>query len=398
MLPLHTHARHVGVSGSPILKVVTRAEANEHKWPKSQCLMWSDLPLASHAMEVEDDNWAGLLTPSDALAPHGYGKVWVNGIAAPEVIKPGDVIRLRHDHTQVSVLYRRGANANALFATERCNSLCLMCSQPPRTEDDQWRVRELLDLIPLIDRDEQQIGITGGEPTLLGDGLIQVLDACRNILPDTTIHTLSNGRRFGDRSFTQKIYGLGSRKLVWGIPLYADVPAIHDYVVQSHDAFDQTLSGLLELARWDAAIEIRVVLHQQTVPRLRELGQFIYRNLPFVRHVALMGLEPMGYAKSNRDKLWIDPLDYASTLADTAHHLATRGLNVSIYNLPLCLLPRDLWQFARQSISDWKNAFPADCTGCAVQNKCSGFFGSAGPAWRSRGIKPILIDDTDKAA
>src|ERR1700678_3724930 len=65
------------------------------------------------------------------------------------------------------------------------------------------------------------------------------------------------------------------------IPVYADNAPEHDHVVQSRGAFDQTIQGLYQLARYEQPIEIRVVLHKLTVPRLRGLAEFIYRNLPF---------------------------------------------------------------------------------------------------------------------
>jgi hypothetical protein len=51
-----------------------------------------------------------------------------------------------------------------------------------------------------------------------------------------------------------------------GIPLYADVDTIHDYVVQVRGAFDETVLGLYNLAQNQVPIEIRVVLHAQTEP------------------------------------------------------------------------------------------------------------------------------------
>ncbi len=62
---------------------------------------------------------------------------------------------------------------------------------------------------------------------------------------------------------------------------------------------------------------------------------------------------------------------------------------VSIYNLPLCILPQRLRRFARRSISDWKNVYAPECGDCALRQNCAGFFASAGPAWRSRGIRPV---------
>jgi hypothetical protein len=74
--------------------------------------------------------------------------------------------------------------------------------------------------------------------------------------------------------------------------------------------YDQTVLGLQQLARYGLRVEIRVVLHALTIPRLPELAEYIYRNLTFAEHVALMGLENIGYAPRNMDKLWIDPADY----------------------------------------------------------------------------------------
>jgi hypothetical protein len=92
-----------------------------------------------------------------------------------------------------------------------------------------------------------------------------------------------------------------------------------------------------------------------------------------------MGMEPTGYARYHRDKLWCHPVEYQKILAETVEFLCIRGMSVSIYNLPRCVLPRSLWCFARQSISEWKNVFLPVCTDCVQRDTCAGFFESAGP-------------------
>ena len=49
--------------------------------------------------------------------------------------------------------------------------------------------------------------------------------------------------------------------------------------------------------------------------RLKQTCEWFARNLPFVDHIALMGLENTGFALANQELLWIDPLDYADDLA-----------------------------------------------------------------------------------
>jgi len=134
---------------------------------------------------------------------------------------------------------------------------------------------------------------------------------------------------------------------------------------------------------------VRVVLHAQTAPIISETCRWIARNLPFVDHVALMGLENTGFAIANEAQLWIDPMDYQAALADAVDLLAAAAVNVSVYNLQRCVLARSVWPYAVQSISDWKNAFVAECEPCTEKLRCAGFFSSGRPR-RSRAISPIL--------
>jgi His-Xaa-Ser system radical SAM maturase HxsC len=173
-----------------------------------------------------------------------------------------------------------------------------------------------------------------------------------------------------------------------GIPLYSDVDNLHDYVVQARGAFEETMLGFYNLAKVGVRLELRVVLHQQTYQRLPKLAEFIWRNLAFVEHVALMGLEMFGFTPRNLDVLWIDPVDYQRQLEEATLALAARGMNVSIYNHQLCTIPRSLWPFARKSISDWKNVYLEACDECSVRQYCGGFFQSATKR-HSAYIKPL---------
>jgi His-Xaa-Ser system radical SAM maturase HxsC len=319
--------------------------------------------------------YAGVLVLQGAEVPStGTAVTQIGGELS--YLADGDIV-LMAPSGRVSVLYRKASRHNTILATERCNSLCLMCSQPPQPEDDSYRVPYILRLLELIDQGCVELGISGGEPLLLGDGFFAIVEKCKERLPSTALHVLTNGRLFKDRRLADRLGAIAHPDVMLGIPLYADVDTIHDYVVQAQGAFDETVVGLYNLARSGVPIEIRVVLHLQTYRRLPQLAEYIYRNFPFVTHVALMGLEMFGYTNINLADLWIDPVDYQRELRTATMMLAERGLNVSLYNHQLCTIPQDLWPFARQSISDWKNIFVAECDGCAVKPACAGFFHSA---------------------
>lgn len=332
-----------------------------------------------------------LLMDGDVLAD--YAGIILTAPKDARVVQPGDVIALSPASNVVRVLYRRNANSNLLFITDRCNSLCLMCSQPPKDIDDYWHVEENLRLIDLMDTGDEQIGISGGEPTLYADGLLALIRKASEVLKDKSLHILSNGRLLGQERWLASLNEIKHPRLTWGIPLYADNAADHDHVVQAPGAFSETIKGLYNLARAGQNIEIRVVLSLLTTPRLPELAHYIFRNLPFVHHIAMMGIENTGLAKKNYDALWIDPLDYQDALASACHFLDIRGLSVSIYNLPLCVLESSLARFYRQSISDWKNLFIEACQSCTAQQHCAGFFKSHSLRWQSRGIRPLNLDE-----
>jgi len=386
-LPLHTHAKLRGLDNGGIYKILGLREAlaGRHS-PKSVLVR----PRGEEELAAVDvllqNNFAGVDLSSHPQPTASWPGVFEAAKAA--VIAEGDVIQVRPSNGLVSVLYRRAANSNWLFVTERCNSLCLMCSQPPRDEDDSWRIDEALRLIPLLDKELDFLGITGGEPTLLGDDLFRILATCEVHLPKTRLHVLTNGRRFVDLSFAKQAIEFRDR-VTWAVPIYSDISEFHDHIVQAPGAFHETIHGLLNLAEYRSSLEIRVVLHKLSIGRLRELAEYVVRNLPFSQHVAMMGLEPIGLAKRNMDALWIDPVDYAGELEATTLFLSDAGMKVSIYNLPLCVIPSSVRPFARQSISEWKNVFPPTCDPCTSKGSCAGFFSSAGVVWLSRGIAPM---------
>ena len=366
MLPLHTRAVISGDLSRQLLKVLDLGEALRGDVRHEQVAVHLDDGVDVDTGVLRDLGFAAVMRPgaTDRL-PDDVLPV-ICGLSNTEVVKPGDVVRVRTDSGQLSVLYRRGANANSLFLTEQCNSRCLMCSQPPRDDDDLWRVGEVLELIPLIDRNLPQLGFTGGEPTLLGPRLPELIRACKAALPQTGLHILTNGRNFADPTVADGVHE-ATGHATWAIPLYADVPSRHDHVVQVAGAFDATVNGIYNLAERGHAIEIRFVVHAQTLPRMQRFAEFIWRNMPFVDHVAFMGLEPMGFAKVNRHLLWVDPVDYGPALTEAAWHLQDRGITTSIYNVPLCVLPEVAWPLARQSISDWKNVYDPACDGCSMR-------------------------------
>jgi len=226
-----------------------------------------------------------------------------------------------------------------------------------------------------MDNNESVLGVSGGEPTLLKKDLVDIVKHCRDKLPNTLLHILTNGRSLKDSEFLNDIIN-ANNNIVWGVPIYGSSPQKHDYNVQSLGAFNDTIHGLYNLAAQNQVIELRLVLIKDVYCNLKSISKFIKRNLSFVNTIAIMGLEPIGYARMNRDLIWCDVEEYMDELVWSVNDLASSGLNVLLYNVPLCVMPIELRRFAVKSISDWKNVYLDECFGCEIKKSCCGFFES----------------------
>ena len=280
------------------------------------------------------------------------------------------------------------SNDNALFVTGQCNNHCLMCCQPPvKRNDIDFFYEKNIRLIDDAPVELPTIGITGGEPTLLGDRLFDLIAHIRKRLPNTHIQILSNGRQFANGSYAEKLAQVSEGMVIVGVPFHSDSPIIHDRIAGAKNAFNQTLLGLYNLAANDIDIELRIVLTKQNYQRLPQMARFISKNLAFVSTVAFMAMEDIGYTIKNRDLIWIEPLDYMPQLQKAVQYLAQLEFDVSLFNLPLCLLPESLRPFAKQSISDWKNKYLQTCGTCALKSSCCGLFATSKSIYK--GISPI---------
>jgi His-Xaa-Ser system radical SAM maturase HxsC len=170
--------------------------------------------------------------------------------------------------------------------------------------------------------------------------------------------------------------------------MHSDVDAVHDRIVGVKGSFYKTVMGLQNLARFREKIEIRVVVSRINAHRLESIATFIQRNFPFIAHCTFMGMEITGRARDNYDTIWIDPYEYRNELSRAVKVLSRADMNVSIYNIPLCLVESRSRSFARQSISGWKNDYLPICENCSVRPECCGIFTTSG-FYQSSRIYPI---------
>ena len=394
MLKLSTNAKIINKYENKILKVISFEEFITESWYINNCLLNITSLRIDEIKKLKEIPFYGYFSKNrltneilNFLTP--LNKIIIYELEDVDIVSQGDVIRVNTYNQNLKVLYRRGSNSNILFLTERCNSQCIMCSQPPKKRDDSYLFHESLMLIDLVDKNDIAIGISGGEPTLYGEHLFTLINKCEEVLPNTTLHILTNARLLDTDELVFPLKKMSHKKILWGVPLFSSNSESHDKLVGEKGAFSQTISGLYNLGANNQKIELRLILLKPVIDEIEELAYFISRSLPFVSFVSLMGIEPIGFAKKNKEKIWIDPIDYGHKLVNTVNYLNNNKIYCSIFNLPLCTIPDSIRKFSVKSISDWKVIYQDECNECKEKNNCNGFFFSHNKSWNSKLIKKI---------
>jgi His-Xaa-Ser system radical SAM maturase HxsC len=246
-----------------------------------------------------------------------------------------------------------------------------MCSQPPKkTHVDRFGYFEEACL--LAPRGAV-IGITGGEPTLYKEELLCLLERVLEQRDDLTFHVLSNGQHIESNEI-ERLRQQVFRRVIWGIPLYSSEPALHDEIVAKPGAFDRLQQSFHRLLLAGARIELRTVLLEPNASQLPSLARLISTKLRFVETWSIMQLEHIGFAKNRWSQLYFDHYADFGPIAAAIDTMLIAGLQVRLFNFPLCSVPEAFRRFAAPSISDWKKKFMPGCASCGEQQNCSGFF------------------------
>lgn len=299
----------------------------------------------------------------------------------------GDVVIPNKSKIGHIVLYRKHDRHHVVQVTNQCNSRCLMCSQPPTLKNDLWMYEEALLVIKHIKEMPGTVGISGGEPLLLGEKIRELIDAIHFRNSTTQVEVLTNGRLLSKINVERQIFSKPLRNVTWLVPLYGHCDFMHDYVVQSNGAFEETIAGLLWLQKHHQQIQLRIVLIKPVLENLQQICSFIGRNLPFVSEVSLMACEPIGYALANQEECSVDLQDWSDSLIEASKILERFRIPVIYMNTPLCSLPKELHKYAHKSISDWKNVYADECIKCQLKEKCCGLFAWHEKGWAPTGIK-----------
>jgi len=325
--------------------------------------------------------------------PEGASFAGLNGLLAidglPANDLDGDVLLVQPlpgGGARAERLLRAGSQHNTLLVTERCDQLCVMCSQPPKkTHVDRFAY---LEEACLLAEPDTLIGVSGGEPTLYKHELLGMMERVLTARPDLEFHVLSNAQHF-ERGDIERLRDPLYRRVSWGIPLYAADSALHDRIVGKAGAFARLEVSFACLILAGARVELRTVLLNDNLDALPDLARLIAARLRFIEVWSIMQLENIGFAKNRWPQLYVDHRANFGPVASALDCAALHGVPAQLFNFPRCTVPEPYRSQAAASISDWKRKYMPACASCREREACCGFFEWHPDDDALRGVSPL---------
>lgn len=286
----------------------------------------------------------------------------------------GDIIEIEED--KVRLLYNGCEKHATIFITNHCNSGCIMCpdSDQYRSMETDYSLDHILRFASLLPEDIEGVDVTGGEPTLIKEELPIILHSVldkRRYLP---VMLLSNGRSFADVSYTEEFRCFAKRGLYVEIPIHGSTAKLHDTIVRVDGAYAQTMAGIRNLLSIGIQVGIRLVVTRLNYQDLQSIVALVATRFPAIRYINIMGMECLGNAYHNRDRVWIEFEEVKETVEETVKVCIQNGIEPRLFNFPLCLFKEKFWGCYRKSITPGKVRYMEECERCRVKEECGGFF------------------------
>lgn len=303
------------------------------------------------------------------------GYYYENKIA--DEYSPGDIIQISNG--QVHLLYDGVEHYGTIFITNHCNSNCIMCpdSDKFRSLKSGYNLQHILDFIALLSDDEiEGMDITGGEPTLITYDLPVILKAVYKKGFHIPVMLLSNGRSFADRKYTSLFQPFAKQGFYVEIPIHGSTVQLHEEITRGVGGFRQTMAGIHNLIQNGIMVGIRTVVTKLNYNDLKNIIHLVHEEFPEILYINIMGMECLGNAYANRDKVWIEFEKSKEVIEEAAEECVRLGIEPRLYNFPLCLFQEKFWGCYRKSITPGKVRYKEECKGCRLKSECGGFFHS----------------------
>lgn len=309
-------------------------------------------------------------------------------MANPDPTQPSD-LNAEQSHTTKGLLR----------LTMACNEKCPFCNVPA---EDYPKLNPPLDevfqeLQTFIDRGDQTLTISGGEPTLNRKRLIPLLQRAKaggirfiELQTNAILITPEYAQALADEGVTSAFVSLLSHD-----------PQLHDHLAGLQGAFDRCLSGIDNFLDSGIRVALNPVTASTTQEHLGAYVEFVAHRFPRVRSISLSAVQPHGRGAHNLDLM----PDYAR-LRDSvqaAQQVAARH-NIELLNpycgLPLCIGWENKLAFSVEAIEAQTppSAHGVDnhgnkrhgeaCRDCGLRARCGGAWHAYWDVRNGSGLTP----------
>ncbi len=298
-----------------------------------------------------------------------------------------DIIELTKDN-QIILHISTNSNDNSLLVNNHCNLNCINCPQIDKNKIVNLPKKNF-EIIDLLNKNITQIGLTGGEPTLDINYLIEIMNRLHSKNKNLQIDILTNAMNIYKNTDLLNFIIEKQIDVTFCIALYADIAEIHDRLTQKKGSFWDTIKSLHYLAAFNQKIELRFIINKLNYIRLPSFIIFCYDNLPYIKRLALIGMEYSGEANKNAKQLFISQYNYNIELIQAIKFAKQRNLPIYIFNHQVCKLDKKIWEYCVPTISDWKTHYLPECKFCVMRDICGGFFATSNKDYLDTCITPI---------
>ncbi len=296
-----------------------------------------------------------------------------------------------------------------LAITYRCNNDCSHCYNARSREFSEISTRDWFQILDrLWEQGIPHVVFTGGEPTLRQD-LPELIQHAEKNGQITGINT--NGRRLSDRGYIDKLIESGLDHIQ--VTLESHIPEIHENLVNSKGAFNQTIKGIENALNSPVYVMTNTTLLQnnsqcleQTLYFLAELGvptiglnALIYSGKGASVGTGIAESDLPGLLKiaqditdaNNQRLIWYTPTQYC-LFDPMLLSLGIKGCTAALYNMcvesngdvipcqsyyqPVGNILIDTWDAIWNhslcvSLRERSN-LPQKCHGCSLLPECGG--------------------------
>lgn len=274
---------------------------------------------------------------------------------------------LRYDNASID---------NHFFVTGKCNSNCIMCpsADSSRKYGDVTNIEHLIEVAKHIPSDAKHLTVTGGEPFLSGEEIFKFILFLREKFIETEFLFLTNGRIFALEKYANLLKETVPYNSIFAIPIHGSTNVLHDHITQVSGSFKQTMIGIKRLLRMGIKIEIRIVVSKLNSMDIDNIANLIINEIPQISSVSVIALEMTGNAYKNRDQVWLTYKESFEAASKAIKRLVKHGINVKLYNFPLCTVRSSYWAMCEKSISPHKVRYAECCEECKYKSSCGGVF------------------------